>query len=68
MIVIFIILLVIISFSALVAPAAFRSGIESDNNAGCMIGVTFVAIIIICLIIWAALPDIKPTCTLDGLM
>ena len=68
LIVIYFILLLIIIFCIGPALAAIKTGAESGNKNGYLIGITFMVIIFVCLWLFCALPDIQPTCTLDGLL
>lgn len=66
--VIYAIILIAMVFSIMLAVSSFEAGAETGNKNGYIVGLIFIAAAIICFLLFGALPPLKPTCTLEGLL
>ena len=68
MIIVYFIILLAIVLGVWFAIAALQAVTETGNSEGNKIALLFIGIAIILVFIFLALPPIKPTCTLEGLL
>lgn len=68
LVVIYSIILIAMVFSIMLAFSSMKAGAETGNKNGYIVGLIFIVAAIICFLLFGAMPPLKPTCALEGLL